>query len=80
MLLILLALFLWMAFFLAARSVREIAFFIFSGLLDFFACLMAISRDDNVKELTRSFFFELLKALLAVFVTGIPAEYNLNWK
>lgn len=65
------ALFLWITFFLTARSAKETAFLIFSGRGDFFAVLTAISRPLTMILLTASLFFEPLRALLAVFVTGI---------
>jgi hypothetical protein len=86
MLLILSALLPWITFFLAALSAKETAFFIFSTDFDLFAILIAASKPDKIREFVPSFLFELLRALLAVFVTGIKypinyrssCEYNLN--
>ena len=65
------ALFLWMVFFLAARSAREIAFNTGSLVFSFFAFLTAISSPPNITLLTLVFIREPLKALLAVLVTGM---------
>jgi len=69
--LILAALFLWITFFFAARSAREIADKIFSVPLAFFAILTATSSFLRISLFTDSLFLELLRALLAVVVTGI---------
>lgn len=70
-LLILAALFLWINFFLAALSAREIAASIFSLPPPFLARRTATSSLDEISLFTKVFLFEDLKALLAVFVTGI---------
>lgn len=70
-LLILAALFLWIIFFLATRSVREIALMILAFFRPFFANLIAAPRRFIIILLTTCFLFEALRALLAVFVTGI---------
>lgn len=69
--LILAALFLWITFFLAARSARDIALIIFSFTLSFFARRMAISSLAMRVLFTDSFFRLPLRARLAVLVTGI---------
>lgn len=68
---ILAALFLWMAFFLAAWSAKETALMIKSFVLAFLAFLIATSSRDRIILLIFAFCFEPLKALLAVFVTGM---------
>jgi hypothetical protein len=70
LLLILAALFLWMIFFLAARSAREMASLTFS-LEPSLANLIATSSLVLISLLVSSFLFEDLNALLAVLVTGI---------
>ena len=69
--LILAALFLWITCFFAALSTKDIAFCIFSCDFPFLASLRATSRFFLTAELTDSFFFDDLRALLAVFVTGM---------
>ena len=68
---ILAALLAWITLFFAARSVRETAVKIFSAVLPFFASLTADSSLLTMSLLTSSLFLELLRALLAVVVTGI---------
>ena len=68
---ILAALFLWINLFLTALSAKEIADLIFSAVLLFLAVRIAFSKLTKISLLTVSFFLELLKALFAVFVTGI---------
>lgn len=70
-LLILAALFLWIKLFLAARSAKETALIISLFFLLFLAALMAISRFERMLALTLAFFFDDLKALFAVLVTGM---------
>lgn len=60
-----------MVFFFAARSVSEIALSIKSLVLSFFAFLIATSSLLVISLLTTAFLVELLKALLAVLVTGM---------
>ena len=69
--LILAALFLWIVCFLEALSAREIAFKTASleGCLR--AALTAISSLEMIDLLIFAFWADPLKALLAVFVTGI---------
>ena len=69
--LILAALFLWITFLLLALSAKEIALRIFSSLLVFLACRIELSSLLIVSLLTISLARLPLKALLAVFVTGI---------
>lgn len=69
--LILDALFLCITFFLAARSVNDTAFLIESLVLSFLACLIATSRPAETTLFTRFFLFDPLRALLALFVTGM---------
>jgi len=69
--LILAALFLWMYFFLVARSVREIALTIWLGFFDFFAIRIATSKEVEMFLLTFAFLLEERSALFAVTVTGI---------
>lgn len=64
------AVFLWIIFFLAARSAREIALRIFFVPFFFLAILTATSKFARINLLTSSFRFELRRALLAVLVTG----------
>ena len=64
------ALFLWISFLLAALSTKEIASSTLFADFLFFAALMANLSSFFTSLLTFSFLFELLKALLAVFVTG----------
>jgi len=71
LLLILAALFLWKRFFFAALSVREIAAFTFFAVGVAFAFLKAIANLAFNRLFTTCFCLELLRALLAVFVTGI---------
>lgn len=73
-----LALFLWIIVLLAALSAKEIAVVILSLVGFFFAKRTAASRREAISLLTAAFFFELLRALLAVFVTGIAVKYNLT--
>jgi hypothetical protein len=68
---ILAALFLWMTFFLAALSVKDIARLTFSCVGLFFTARTAISRLVFILLLTSSFPLCERKALLAVLVTGI---------
>lgn len=68
---ILAALFLWMIFFFAARSASEVANLISSLFLDLFARRTAISSFFIKSLFTVVLFLEPLRALLAVFVTGI---------
>lgn len=69
--LILAALFLWRIFFLAARSAKEIAAFIFSKPLLLFAERIASSSLFVSERLTWVFLFEPRRALFAVLVTGM---------
>ncbi|MEK7550605.1 MAG: hypothetical protein AAB535_02370 [Patescibacteria group bacterium] len=71
-LLILADLFLWITFFFVALSANEVALNIESRLLSFLAFLKATSSFEMIILLTLVFLWELLKALLAVLVTGIP--------
>lgn len=73
-----LALFLWMTIFLAALSAKDIALTILSFVGLLFAKRIAAARCEATSLLTTIFFFELLRALLAVFVTGIALKYNLT--
>jgi len=73
-----LALFLWMSLLLAARSAKDIALMILSLVGFFFAKRTAVSRREATSLLTTAFFFEPLRARLAVFVTGIAVKYNLT--
>jgi len=57
--------------FFAARSVREIALMIFLLPFLLLAIRVAASKLARMCLFTSSFFFELLRALLAVLVTGI---------
>ncbi len=70
-LLILAALFLWITFFLVARSTSEIASSTFSFDFDFLAALMATSSLARMRLFTAIFFLEDRCALLAVLVTGM---------
>lgn len=70
-LLILAALFLWMAFFFAALSANETAAIISFEDLLFFARRTATSNFVTVILLMEAFFLEPLSALLAVLVTGM---------
>ncbi len=65
------ALFLWIVFFLEALSAKEIAFWTesFEGCLR--AALTAISSLEMIALLIFAFWADPLKALFAVFVTGI---------
>ena len=65
------ALFLWMTFFLAARSAREEATLMLSAFLVFFACRIATSSLLIIDVLTRAFLLDDLNALFAVTVTGM---------
>ena len=69
--LILLALFLWIVFFFAARSEREMAIWIASLSFDLFASLIATSSVLIIILFILSFFLLDLNALLAVLVTGM---------
>ena len=69
--LILAALFLWITFLLAARSASETALRTSLVFLVFFASLIAASSLLMVSLLTTSLARLPLRALLAVFVTGI---------
>lgn len=69
--LILAALFLWITRFFTARSAREMAKVIFSLALPFLAARMAISSFFMMILLTAPFLRLLLRALFAVFVTGM---------
>lgn len=69
--LILAALFLWIVYFLAALSASEIALRIDSLEGCFFATLIAISSLEIITLLTPAFLADPLKALFAVFVTGM---------
>lgn len=60
-----------MIFFFAVLSVNEIACLTSLARPDFFARLVAISSSVVIFLFTTAFLFELLSALLAVFVTGI---------
>lgn len=60
-----------MIFFFAVLSVNEIARITSLVRHDFFARLVAISSSVVIFLFTTAFLFELLSALLAVFVTGI---------
>jgi len=73
-----LALFLWMRLVLAALSAKDIALTILSWVGFFFAKRTAAARREVISLLTTVFFFELLRARLAVFVTGIAVKYNLT--
>jgi len=73
-----LALFLWMTILLAALSAKDIALTILSFVGLFFAKRTAASKREATSLLTTVFFFELLRARLAVFVTGIALKYNLT--
>lgn len=64
------ALFLWITFFLAALSAREIALRISLEALVFLARRTAKSKLERVLEFILAFLRELFKALLAVLVTG----------
>src|SRR5260221_13932001 len=68
---ILAALFFFITFFFAARSVKEMALITAFAVFDFFASLIAISNLLIIKELTIAFLAEPLKALFAVTVTGM---------
>lgn len=68
---ILAALFLWIIFFFAARSVKETAFVTPALSLDFLARRIAISSLLTKSRLTLFLFSDPLRALFAVFVTGI---------
>lgn len=68
---ILAALFLWKSFFFTDLSTRDIALRIFSFFLLFLARRIAISSLALKVLFSFSFLLETLKALLAVFVTGI---------
>jgi hypothetical protein len=70
-LLILAALFLCITFFFFARSVSDIARKTSFSFLDFLAMRKATSNCETIFLFTISFLFELLRALFAVFVTGI---------
>lgn len=65
------ALFLWIKCFFAALSAKDMAFCIFSKVLDFLAVLTASSRFFLINKFTATFFFDDLKALLAVLVVGM---------
>ena len=69
--LILEALFLWMVCFLKALSAREIAFKIVFLEGCFLAALTAISSLEMITLFIFAFWNDPLKALLAVFVTGM---------
>lgn len=60
-----------MTFFLAATSAKETAFLMSPVFFDFSASLKAISKAFLVFELSVAFLLETLRALFAVFVTGI---------
>ena len=72
----------WMMFLLATLSVREIAFETSLRDFVFFARLITTSKLLFAFLFIASFLLELLKALLAVFVTGmelsLACEYNLS--
>lgn len=70
-LLILAALFLWIAFFFAALSARETAERISLVDLLFFARRTATSKFVIVITFVEAFLFEPRRALLAVLVTGM---------
>jgi len=69
--LILLALFLWIVFFLAARSAKEMAILTDFASFDLFASLIATSKELTIILFIASFFLLDLSALLAVLVTGM---------
>lgn len=69
--LILAALFLWITLFFTARSANETAFMIFSGDLLFLASLTATSKEPTIILFTAVLFLLPLRALFAVFVTGM---------
>ena len=69
--LILAALFLWIVCFLEALSAKEIAFKTDSSEGCFLAALTAISSLEIITLLIFAFLADPLKALLAVFVTGM---------
>ena len=71
-LLILAALFLWITWIFAERSVKDIAETTSFSFLLFFAIRIAISRRADISLLFTAFLFEPRRALFAVFVTGIP--------
>lgn len=68
--LILDALFLWITFFLTARSARAYTFWIFVKVLLFLAALIAFSRLAKIAVLISFLFSDERKARFAVFVTG----------
>jgi len=56
---------------LAALSRSEVALIIFSADFDFLAIRTAISNVFRIEEFTSAFLLAALKALFAVFVTGM---------
>jgi len=70
-LLILAALFLCITFFLAALSAKDIALRIFSEDFALLATRIETSNFLRMDEFNSDFLLEDLKALLAVFVTGM---------
>jgi len=62
---------------LLALSAREIALLIKAFVLSVFAFLNVISSLEMMRLLTCIFLFELLKALLAVFVKGINNVFEI---
>ncbi|KKQ95952.1 MAG: hypothetical protein UV74_C0013G0556 [Candidatus Woesebacteria bacterium GW2011_GWB1_43_14] len=71
-------LFLWIIFFLAARSAKEIALITSTCFLVFLAMRIAISKFFLVRLLTEVFLLEDLRARFAVTVTGILVIIKYN--